>query len=469
MKTVFKSLILLTGLVFVTACSLQDPDITSTSLSTGDADFSRFVSIGNSLTAGYQSGALTQEHQKYSFPKYIATQAGVTEFNQPLLTWPGIGTYTTSGAGILKLYALDDPTTPGDTPDPIIAPVPYPSDYNFSFPYASLEVGGLAKPYNNLGVPGAALVDVLNATDAASSATHTNSFFDIVLRNPNFGGTSQYQQARMLQPTFMTVWIGNNDVLGYATSGGTSPEAPTPVDAFTFLFGQMLDSLMTTGADMVVANIPNVTAIPFMTTIPYAIDPGIGVAVPLVIQATDGIRQATAEDLILLTAKSLIGDTSGTYGPAGVPVGFNAAAPLPTSVVLDKDEVAIAQQAVADFNNAIASLASARGIAVVDVNSFFNDLKANGLPIAGLEFTADFLTGGLFSLDGVHPSDLGYAIIANEFIKTINEKFNATIPFVNIVEVMNELSPTVLNGNAKFDENAFNNVVGLFSGSTPQK
>jgi len=464
MKTVLKLSALFMTLFLAASCALQEPDVTATKLDTGDADFSRFVAVGNSLTAGYQSGALTQEHQKYSFPKMIATQAGVSAFNQPLLRYPGIGAYTTSGGGILELVYLDNPATQGGDPDPVITPASYPSDYNFAFPYASTDVGGLTQPYNNLGVPGAALVDVLNAIDAASSATGSNSFFDIVLRNPNFGNTTQYQQAKMLQPTFMTVWIGNNDVLGYATSGGTSPAAPTPLDAFTFLYNQMLDSLKTTGADIVVANIPNVTAIPFMTTVPYAVDPGIGQAVPLVIQATDGVRQATAEDLILLTAQSVLGDTSGAYGPQGVPVGFDASAPLPTPFVLDKDEVAVAQQAVSDFNAAIAAAADARGIAVVDVNGFFDDLKANGLPVAGLEFTADFLTGGLFSLDGVHPSDVGYGIIANEFIKTINAKFNASIPMVNLVELMDELSPSVQSVTPKFNKTALNNVVELFGG-----
>ncbi len=78
---------------------------------------------------------------------------------------------------------------------------------------------------------------------------------------------TQLQQALAQQPTFVTLWTGNNDVLGYATSGGVSPAAPTDIPTFTNLFGGISQQLAGSGADVVVANIPNVNAIPFLTYI----------------------------------------------------------------------------------------------------------------------------------------------------------------------------------------------------------
>ncbi|MCB0281844.1 MAG: SGNH/GDSL hydrolase family protein [Calditrichaeota bacterium] len=448
--------ILIVSLFFVFGCSLDEPGTKVTALSTGNADFSRYVALGNSLTAGYQSGALTEVHQVYSYPAQIAKQAGVAaSFAQPLLGYPGIGTYTTSGAGILELKSLVD--SEGKV-NPSIQPAPYASypDFNPMSPYSSTEVMTHAAPYNNLGVPGAVTYDLLNATSAATSASGTNSFFDVILRNANpaFGNTTPVQQAGALMPTFVTCWIGNNDVLGYATSGGVSPSSPTDLTIFTALNTQLFDALVAMNADVVVGNIPNVTAIPFFTTVPYAIDPGIGTPLPLWIQTASGVRQATANDYILLTAQSVV----------ATGVGFAENNPLGSQYVLDADEAAVAQTAIDNFNSAIASLASARSIPVIDFNGFFADVAADGYYVGGLEFTTAMVTGGLFSYDGVHPSDLGYAIVANKFIETINAEFNASIPFVNIVDMMGDISPSVNLAKASYQEDALDNVVKLFSG-----
>ena len=440
-------LISLTALaLFIAGCSLEAPTEKQSVLKPGKANLARYVALGNSITAGFQSAALTEKHQVFSFPNLLAKQMGVTTFQQPLLGYPGLGNFSTEGGGILELVLLQNPATG----NPVITPAAYASypDFNPQNPYVSDAVRQYAAPYNNLGVPGALTYDIMNATSsttcAAGLAGSPNPMFDVILRNPAFGNTTPAQQAALLHPTFITLWIGNNDVLGYAASGGTSPAAPTPVATFTALYGAILDALTAipidtvSNAQVVVANIPDVTAIPYFTTIPYMVNvPNVG-AVALVIQTGAGIRQATAADMILLPASSVIGDTTGTYGPHGVPVGLHQLAPLPNSLVLDSDEVTVAQQAVTDFNTAIMTLAQERELWVVDIYGIFNSIKENGYSTGGQEFSADFITGGIFSLDGVHPSDIGNAIIANEFIKVINVQFSASIPPVNIIELSND-------------------------------
>ncbi|HQT92691.1 MAG TPA: hypothetical protein PL001_11770, partial [Candidatus Kryptobacter bacterium] len=83
------------------------------------------------------------------------------------------------------------------------------------------DAATLARPYNNLGIPGAVLYDMIDTTNFnAKSAARQNPFFSLILRSAAFGN-SPVAQALALHPTFVTVWIGANDVLGYATSGGT--------------------------------------------------------------------------------------------------------------------------------------------------------------------------------------------------------------------------------------------------------
>lgn len=454
------------ALMIFSGCKLEEPSITSSAdvqLSTETTDlFARYVSLGNSLTAGYQSGALTAQHQEFSFVKQIANQAGVGEtFAQPLLGYPGLGTYTAQGAGLMELQGFDA------SGNPIIVPSSYAAaGFDPSNPYLSADIMTHPAPYNNLGIPGIVLADLDSAVSAVNSYSHSG-LIDPILRNANpaFGNSNPIKQALMLQPTFVSVWIGNNDVLGYATSGGTSPAAPTDAAVFELLYTNMLNKVTSggAGAKAVVANIPDVTSIPFFTTVPYAVDPGTGTAVALVIQATDGIRQATADDLILLTGKSLIGDVSGTYGPAGVPVGFDASAPMPTSVVLDKDEIVVAKNAVSAFNSSIATVAAQFGVPVVDMNSFLAEISA-GTSVSGVDVDGAFLTGGVFSLDGVHPNSFGYALAANQFIDVINANFDTNIPPVNITDfISSPITKRVAQGNQD-QTDIFRSIPEIFGG-----
>jgi lysophospholipase L1-like esterase len=91
---------------------------------------------------------------------------------------------------------------------------------------------------------------------------------------------------------------------------------------------------------------------------------------------------------------------------------------------LDPDEITTAGNAVAAYNTTIAGLAQNFGFGLVDINTKFNQFRAGdfsgGTIVNGIKFKTSYITGGLFSLDGVHPSNQAHGIVANEFIKVIN-------------------------------------------------
>ncbi|OYV88472.1 MAG: hypothetical protein B7Z63_00385, partial [Ignavibacteriae bacterium 37-53-5] len=315
--------------------------------SNGSVDFSVYVALGNSLTAGYQSGALYESAQEYSFPADIARQAGISppsaNFMQPLISDPGIG-------GRMKILNLNGPVIGSD---PAAAGTPlYPT---------------LARPYNNLGIPGAVLYDMIDTTNFnAKSTARQNPFFSLILRNAAFGN-SPVAQALALHPTFVSVWIGANDVLGYATSGGTNPI--TDPNIFGFLYGQLADSLASLNTKVVVATIPAVTAIPYFTTVPAALkDPASGAIITLYGQTTTGVRALVpGQDLLTLTASTVL--LSATGAPTGV--GLSPSNPIPNKYVLDKDEVAKVANTVAAYNQVISGAAAAKGFALVDIYTIF--------------------------------------------------------------------------------------------------
>lgn len=441
--------VLLFSFIFISCDDFSELDApVKQPVETGSADFTRFVAIGNSITAGYQSGTIYQSGQMYSYPNLIAQQVGV-KFEMPYVSDPGLG-------GRMEVQSLS----------------PFTIYYNTSTG-APLNLNYPA-PYNNLGVPGALVYDVLYATSSTTCASYVfggtpNPYFDLILRNSALGIGTQLQQALAQNPTFVTLWIGNNDVLGYATSGGTSPAAPTNATTFTQIFGAIGQYLAQSGVKVVVANIPNVTTIPFFTTVgaQMALNPGIPwTTLPLgfVYQKAGetgvGSGSATSQNLlqgtILVTLKgsayaSLLGQHTGKFYrdnhfpslPAGIdttqPFGFHPQNPFPNAFVLDADEIVIANNAVTSFNASIAGVANNLGFGLVDINAIFNGFRAadftGGTFIDGVTFKTLYVSGGLFSLDGVHPSSQAHGIIANEFIKVINAKWGAKIPLVNVGKI----------------------------------
>lgn len=144
-------------------------------------------------------------------------------------------------------------------------------------------------------------------------------------------------------------------------------------------------------------------------------------------------RQAKSTDMILLSTQNAIGGTVTL--PPGVPatLGANGVSyPFADKYVLLPSEATEINSTIDSYNAAIKSIADSKGLAFVDANSKMKELsQSSGIQFDGVRYTAKFVTGGTFSLDGVHLTGRGYAVIANEFIKAINNKYGSTLPMVN--------------------------------------
>ncbi len=472
MKTTIKilSILLLSVSVLFVGCEDRTDLTPPKAPDTGNANFTSFVSIGNSLTAGYQNGALYQSAQVYSFGNQIAQLVGA-KYEQPLISDPGIGS-----DGRMEIKSLS------------ATGVEISYNKNMGQPLNLTY----AAPYNNLGVPGAILAEMVKSKDKSTSLTN-NAFFDIVLR----GIGTAVDQAVALKPTLMTVWIGNNDILGYAARGGTVPH--TDPTTFGYLYKVMLDTLAMTNAKVLVANIPSITAIPYFTTIGQIVAANLapvvqaGKAMGLFYQKNgqkgpaDLTSLATPGDLaagkVLLTLAgskyaNLIGQPTGAFYRDYVPgvdpallgvdttkaFGLDPSNPYPDAFILDPDEITTVANTVAAFNSTIAGLVAQHNYILVDVNSFFNDVAKNGITENGITFTTAYVTGGLFGLDGVHPTSQGYGIIANEFIKAINKNLGASLPLIDVSRIPGSLILTKKIkfsklGLPKIDPHAFDHLV----------
>jgi len=359
------------------------------------SNFTTFVVVGDSLAAGFESGSLVVTHQNRSVPALLARQAGVQGFQQPLVSEPGIPPE-------LTLVSL--------VPSPIIAP-------KSATPGAPTNLA-LPRPYNNLAVPGATAADVLTRT------TDGGGLHDLILR----GLGTQIQQAQALRPTTILLWIGNNDVLGAALRGrAVDGVTLTPTDTFRTLYLQIVTALKGTGAFIVAANLPDVTSIPFVTTIkPYLVNPATGQPVLVAGNRVPLLGPAgplPSNALVTISASTLLAQGIGVPALAG-----GTGAPLPDEVVLDPSEQAIIRDHVNVNNKSIADICAAANIPVLDIRTILGEVATTGRAVGGITLTSSFLSGGIFSYDGVHPNDIGYAVVANEFIGLINASGGSLAP-----------------------------------------
>jgi hypothetical protein len=421
----YRYLIIL-GILSLAACK---PEVNNPKPSKGSADFSRYIALGNSLTAGYADGGLYRDGQLNSYPSIIAAQmqsVGGGSFAQSLFN-----TDQANGSGYIQLTGFNANGTPVTAPVTTnlairgILPVPGFGNVTLYTKYTG--------DINNYGVPGIKLLHI-----AYQPYGNLNGFFERLLPGNAPTNSTTYLDFVTAKPfTFFSNWLGNNDALGYATSGGAG-DVLTDKNTFAQLYTLLIGTLTAKGAKGVVATIPDVTSVPYFNTVTVnAIVAGVQKANPavqgiyinaLVSGSTYAPRLATSADLIVLTfPTSKIGQPVSS--PVGmVPYGLTPYAPVENQYVLDQNETAMTLDYINAYNTTIKSIAAAKGLAVFDSFAFLNDVKAHGLLIDGVALSSNYIKGGIFSLDGVHLTPRGYAIVANEFIKAINQKYGSSIP-----------------------------------------
>ena len=461
----------------------------------GDADFSNYVALGNSLTAGFADNALYMSGQQNSYPNIMAQQFGFVgggDFTQPL-TSDNLGGLLLGGVQISGNRLVLSADENGN-------PFPAPLDGTPTTDVTTSATG----PFNNMGVPGAKSFHLVTPGYGSVAGVANGTANPWYARFATSESSTVLADAASLNPTFFSLWIGNNDILGYATSGGSGVDQAgnfdpstyggndiTDPNVFAAAYSAQVDALVAGGAKGVLLNIPDVTSIPYFTTVPTRTIPldaatagglnaqfalyngalgqlvaggfispeeaairqinfieGINYPIMTDVDLTDvtailigagldpqtaallgQLRQVKSDDLVVLLTASLIGTTPDPSNPAGI---LGVSLPLPNSFVLSSTEQARVAAAGAAYNAIIEGLAAANELGYGDMKSALADVAANGAFYNGGVLTSTLVTGGAFSLDGVHPSPRGYAFTANTIIDVINTTYNASIPKVDI-------------------------------------
>jgi len=404
---------LLLALPLLAGCYDNDP-LNAPDLSTSNGLMERYVSMGNSITAGYQSGGINDSTQQRSYAVLFANRANAT-FYVPSLQGRGCPppltnnvTQTRVGGGTASTCDLRS---------------------------------GERMPYvSNVAVPGATS---FSPNDNMIAFANSNVLTTFIL-----GGRTQDQAMLDADPTFVTAWIGNNDVLGALTSQSNPGNSAliTPLPVFEANYSAMLDTIQMSGAAAALIGVVDVTVAPYAsrTAIYYCltyVDPA---------RCQAPLPTTPNPNLAGLQALGLWNVHVNCAAPAGlatlipwtkaVPLLAAAAGGVPQTMDCSNDALVVTpaeldamQTAVAGFNAYIQSEATARGMAYLDLNPALAALVATGA-IPSFPDILPALSGGsvgfgpYFSLDGVHPSTLAHQVVADSLVSTVNQFFGTSIP-----------------------------------------
>ncbi len=257
----------------------------------------------------------------------------------------------------------------------------------------------------NLAVVGADVESLLNDRADAVNEAQIDSETDLVLF-PRMG--SQVEIAESIGASLIICWVGNNDALSAVTSFDELDGSQlTPVDEFETNFNEIAERLVNAGENVVFANVGDVTNIGFLLD---------GHDLRRFLGSDFGLREGEFTSVaVMLLIRLGLDDGSLLKVP---------------DFILDVDEVQMIQERIDAFNQIIKEVANNLGMPMVDINGMLNDLSSAPPDFSDVPISTRYLDG-IFSLDGVHPSNTGHAVLTNSFIQTINTHFNRNFPLIS--------------------------------------
>lgn len=425
----------------------------------GSINAERPAAIGGTYLSGYQDGALYKKGQELSIPGLLFKQLEQYEggpFEIPFLTNEaenGIGintkfwesTFQTKSRlgtrvdclGEASLGPVKEVYTGVNLPDLDNTP-------SFNGQYQCIPFGTL----KNFVSPSFGL----SITDG-----NTNPYYHRWAKEP--GVSTVIGEINDYNPSFLLAWLGVDEILNYAISGGQGTPIPDAA-VFKNRLDSILQVLSTDQLQGVIANIPAIHELPYFNLVAYnSPDLSNNQAISLNNQYTssgythvsfqegtnpfvmfdpthpDGFRQMVAGEKLMLSAP-LDSIKCGSHGL----LFFNNSNLLSQMHTLTVFQMATIKEAIASYNIAIKELADKYDLAFYDAHAFFKE-TASGIKWNGADFDFEFVSGGFLSLDGLNPNQKGYALLTNGFIEAINQKYGSNIPNVNCTECDGVLFP----------------------------
>ncbi|MGI9091292.1 MAG: SGNH/GDSL hydrolase family protein [Gemmatimonadaceae bacterium] len=390
------------------ACADNGPTDVVPALTPVDPLFASYVALGNSITAGYQSGGIVDSTQRQSYAGLLASAMN-TRYVYPSLVFPGCPPPVVNFQTQARL---------GGTTAP---------------PCALRDTASVSTVLNNVAVPGALAVDPTGITTASS-----NQLTMFIL-----GGKTQVQKAADANATFFTAWVGNNDALAAGIQGVIDsvaakaynlPGRLTPQTSFTTSYGAMATGLkaIPTLKGGVLIGVIQVASAPVLFPAQALFNPAFKAGFDQFAGGTTTILPScTATTTALVSFQLASAMRAGTH-PRVIGCAKNSVPGTPVGdiFILDPGEQTALATAITNYNTYIQSVATANGWAYYDPNPLLVTLKAT---VGGCITTVPNLAsatqpfGSCISLDGIHPAAPAHVRLETEIAAAIDAKYGTKL------------------------------------------
>jgi hypothetical protein len=407
----------------VVACENDDQRITGP---TGQAAFTRYVSIGTSVSMGVLADGVLYSTQGNSWPAQLVNKAiAASAYSIPFIQGPGchapIITPLQFGLRLdKKSSATSDTSATGCAAN----------FANVTLPGVDTFVGGA-----NVAISGAKAYDALYiAPESATVRKIGNAngrIYSRVLAAKSASGVSTQVTAMMHQnPTLVSVELGANEVLPIQV-GLVAPNVTyTPLTTFTPIYDAIIDSVKKTGAKAVLVGLVDVISkFPvFIKGSEVAAETPTFAAFNVAVQPDCGTTNANN----LLHGRGKILATVAFAATQATPVPLSCADVVGTvDYVVSTAEAAAVQAVVTSYNTYIEGKATANGFAYFELGALYDNpgrpAWTTGTGLVAL-LTGNSPFGPNVSADGVHPTKAGQTILANAAAAALNTRYGFALP-----------------------------------------
>ncbi len=388
------------------------------------------ISIGEAVEAGYRDGGLYRQGQLTSYPNLVARQMGLANFDQALFekeNGNGTGYLAKSNAGTIPVF----------------------SEVTNNLVYT--EKGStLMKPYAGK------ITDNFSAPNGGRGVFNSNPAQDLVYNNDFY--TKNPQPAYLSNTNYLWVngyvntsifsrYVGKeyNSAWDYANT--ITPDVAlieTGQDIFILsylrggqrgLFGgsefswesTILNYLKEKGTKSILATVPDVLDFPYFKWYTFdKMSKKMGNAIGIQSDDASTLPAATAESIFLPTVNVV-----NVYN------GSSKRSYFQDFDVIRKEEITDPKL----YNDVLLRLSKQYNQPLVDFYAVYKKVLAgNYVSEDGFKIDPSYPNGNFFSADGLYPSAIGQAVLANEVIKVLNSSYRAQIPLINIGIYATEIS-----------------------------
>lgn len=387
----------------------------------------RMIALGGSLTAGVRNGGLYREGQLTAYPNLVARQMGMADFQSPVYgpqeaNGTGFYVYDESSAEYPHWQEVTNQKAAVQVGDPPVLSAYSGKVDNYAVPGVS---GTL---FNNLWYP--------NSTGVNGTGKRWFIYQPYLWRyfspqqNEKQGLVDYIAQTKPFDLFLLEDKAEQWLAITKRNEGLDESQLLEDILTGSFYYNSMATKLAADGKKGVVFTLPNILDYAFMQWYPTA---------ELKSKAS-GIDITYRGQVVNQSLKRL--DPTSTFylmpTPtvaklfAGLKQGDYVQLALTDADVMDQWETVSSSPYL--YNREVVKMAKRLNLALVDLNAVYSQIRQGGYVAEGGLRIDGAPKGNFFSSDGIYPTAIGQAVIANEVIKALNSTYQSRIPLINVSE-----------------------------------